>query len=69
MIKFLDKLLSPKKETLINSEVIQKEFEAEENRIISSGITPQLLQQQFIEKWDGKTALYSDVPTLLKTVK
>ena len=26
MIKFLDKLLSPKKETLINSEVIQKEF-------------------------------------------
>ena len=45
------------------------QLKAEENRIISSGITPQLLQQQFIEKWDGKTALYSDVSTLLKTVK
>ena len=45
------------------------QLKAEENRIISSGITPQLLQQQFVEKWDGKTALYSDVPTLLKTVK
>ena len=30
MIKFLDKLLSPKKETLINSEVIQKEFKDDE---------------------------------------
>lgn len=38
---------------------------AEENRIISSGITPQLLQQQFIEKWDGKTPLYGTMPVTL----
>lgn len=42
---------------------------AEQNKIRSSGITPQLLQERFIQKWDGKTPLYSDVPTLLKTVK
>lgn len=35
MIKFLDKLLSPKKETLINSEVIQKEFEAELHELMN----------------------------------
>ena len=32
------------------------------NRIISEGITPQLLQQQFIQKWDGKTPLYGNTP-------
>lgn len=42
-------------------------LKAEENRILSAGITPQLLQQQFIEKWDGKTPLYGNMPiTLLK---
>lgn len=42
-------------------------LKAEENKILSSGITPQLLQQQFIEKWDGKTPLYGNMPiTLLK---
>jgi hypothetical protein len=45
-------------------------LKAEENKIISSGITEQLLQQQFIEKWDGKTPLYGETPiTLMKTVK
>ena len=36
MIKFLDKLLSPKKEEkVINSEVIQKEFEAELHELMN----------------------------------
>lgn len=44
------------------------QLQAEQNKIISSGITQQLLQQQFIEKWDGKTPLYGNLPvTLLKT--
>lgn len=44
-------------------------LKAEENKIISSGITPQLLQQQFIDKWDGKTALYGSTPlTFFKSV-
>jgi len=43
---------------------------AEENVILSRGITPQLLQQQFIEKWDGKTAIYGTMPvTLFKNAK
>lgn len=43
------------------------ELKAKENKILSSGITPQLLQQQFIDKWDGKTPLYGNMPiTLLK---
>ena len=42
-------------------------LQAETNKTISEGITPQLLQQQFIEKWDGKTPLYGNTPiTILK---
>ena len=43
---------------------------AEQNKIRSSGITDQLLQQQFIEKWDGKTPIYGNSPiTLFKGVR
>jgi len=35
------------------------------NKILSEGITPQILQQQFIEKWDGKTPLYGNMPVTL----
>lgn len=39
----------------------------EQNLLKSQGITPQLLQRDFIEKWDGKTPLYGSLPiTLLK---
>lgn len=38
------------------------ELKAQENLIISKGITPQLLQQQFIDKWDGRTPLYGNTP-------
>lgn len=37
-------------------------LKAETNKAISEGITPQLIQQQFIEKWDGKTPLYGNTP-------
>lgn len=43
------------------------ELKALENKIISSGITPQLLQQQFIARWDGSSPLYGNIPiTLMK---
>lgn len=46
------------------------ELKALENIILSRGITPQLLQQQFIEKWDGKTPIYGTMPvTLFKNTK
>lgn len=42
-------------------------LQAEENKILSSGITPQLLQKSFIDKWDGHTPLYGNIPiTLMK---
>ncbi len=43
---------------------LQRDF----NKITSEGITPQLLAQQFIEKWDGHAALYGTIPTMVKTV-
>jgi len=45
------------------------ELKAQENLILSKGITPQLLQQEFIDKWDGKTPLYGSPPLFLKNVK
>lgn len=44
-------------------------LKAEENIILSRGITQQLLQQQFIEKWDGKTPLYGETPVLFKNIE
>lgn len=45
-------------------------LKADENKILSEGITPQLLQQQFIDKWDGKTPIYGTMPvTLFKNAK
>lgn len=39
------------------------------NRLISAGITPQLLQREFIQKWDGHTPLYGTTPiTFMKDV-
>lgn len=35
------------------------------NKILSEGITPQLLQQEFINKWDGRTPLYGNMPITL----
>lgn len=64
--------------TVLDQQIIEQakineleELRAEQNRIISSGITPQLLQQQFIDKWDGHTTLYGwEMPiTLMKSVK
>lgn len=45
-------------------------LKTEENIILSRGITAALLQKQFIEKWDGKTPLYGNMPvTLLKSTQ
>jgi hypothetical protein len=44
-------------------------LKAEENRILSSGITNQLLQQQFIDAWrETKQPLYGGLPTFMKSV-
>lgn len=43
-------------------------LKAEENKILSSGITPQLLQREFIEKWNGATPIYGSAPFFIKSV-
>lgn len=46
------------------------ELQAQENLIKSKGLTEELLRQQFIQKWDGKTPIYGTMPvTLFKDVK
>lgn len=37
-------------------------LKAKENIILSSGLTKEVLTQQFIDKWDGHTPIYGDTP-------
>lgn len=62
--------------TVIDQQIIEQRkrnelalLKAEENIILSRGITPQLLQQQFIEKWDGNTPIYGSAPFFIKDIK
>lgn len=41
-------------------------LKTEQNKIRSAGITPQILAEEFIQKWDGKTPLYGSVPEIIK---
>lgn len=48
--------------------LVRAEADAKANELRQRTLTPLLIQQQFIEKWDGKTALYGNVPTFFKNV-
>lgn len=41
-------------------------LKTEQNKIRSAGITPQILAEEFIKKWDGKTPLYGSIPEIIK---
>ncbi|WP_027002457.1 SPFH domain-containing protein [Hugenholtzia roseola] len=47
---------------------IQAEAEAYANKVRQESLTPMLIQQQFIEKWDGKLPIYGEVPKIFKDV-
>lgn len=49
--------------------IVQAEAEAKANELKQRTLTPLLIQQQFIEKWDGKTPLYSNSPNFFKNVQ
>lgn len=62
--------------TVIDREIIQQlklnELEAlktKQAKIKSEGLTPEILQDKFIEKWDGKSSLYGDSPIFYKSTK
>lgn len=46
-----------------------EQLRTEQLLIQSRGLTKEILQKQFIEKWDGKTPLYGVVPEFLKLTK
>ena len=61
--------------TVIDQQIIEQrkqnelaKLKAEENIILSKGITNEILKQQFIEKWDGKTPLYFNSPLNINDV-
>jgi len=47
----------------------QAKAEAEANRMKQSTLTPLLLQQQFVEKWNGVLPVYGQVPQLFKSLQ
>ena len=49
--------------------IVQAEAEKRANELKQSSLTPMLIQQQFIEKWDGHTPLYGNAPVLFHSVK
>lgn len=46
--------------------IVQAEAEKKANELKQSSLTPLLIQQQFIDKWDGQTPLYGNAPILFK---
>lgn len=48
--------------------IVLAESEAKANELRKSSLNPLLIQQQFIEKWDGKTPIYGNAPAFFKNV-
>lgn len=51
------------------SKIIKATAEKRANELRNVSLTPLLIQQQFIEKWDGHTPLYGSAPNLLQSIK
>ena len=49
--------------------LVQAKAESEANRLKQQTLTPLLIQQQFIERWDGKLPVYGQVPQLFKNLQ
>lgn len=47
---------------------IKGDAEAEYNRKIAASLSPLIVQQRMLEKWDGKLPVYGTVPTLFRNV-
>jgi regulator of protease activity HflC (stomatin/prohibitin superfamily) len=49
--------------------LIAAKAEAEVNRLRQQSLTPLLIQQQYIDKWDGVLPTYGQVPSLMKQIQ
>lgn len=56
-------------EAQARKKIVDAEADARANELRQKTLTPLLIQQQFIDKWDGKTPLYGSVPTFFKNVQ
>lgn len=48
---------------------IECEADAQANRLRQQSLTPLLIQQQFIEKWNGALPTYGQVPQIFKGIQ
>lgn len=48
--------------------LVQAQAEAEANKLRTQALTPQILEQMWIEKWNGSLPQYGQVPTLFKDI-
>lgn len=48
---------------------IQADADAYANKVRQTSLTPLLVQQQFIDKWNGVLPVYGQVPTLMKNIQ
>ena len=49
-------------------QIIRAEALSKANELRQKSLTPLLIEQQFIEKWDGRTPLYGNAPILFKNI-
>lgn len=57
-----------KTEAEAKAKIIDAEAEKKVNDLKSSALTPLIIQQMYIEKWDGKLPVYGEVPKLFKDI-
>ena len=57
-----------KAEAEAKAKVIQAEAEKKVNDLKASALTPLIIQQMFIEKWDGKLPVYGENPKIFKDI-
>lgn len=50
------------------AKIITAEAEKKVNDLKASALTPLIIQQMFIEKWDGKLPVYGETPTIFKDI-
>ena len=48
--------------------LVSARAEAEANRLRTTALTPAVLEQMWIDKWDGKLPVYGQVPTMFKDI-
>lgn len=48
--------------------LVKAKAEKEANELRTQALTPQILEQMWIEKWDGKLPVYGQVPTIFKDI-